>query len=440
MSRASTLARPMPVALRPTLAKADFAQFAAVLLAGLCLVVAALSSPASAQGQLPGMSGSSQKVAPDVQTIPMVYVKQERERLPPLSLLDFRPANDGFDGARLAIDDNNTTGKFLKQNFTLGTIVSKEPDELIANVLAEAKAGVGFFVVDAPAETMLALSDALKEYPAVVFNAGARDQRLREEECRLNVKHTAASYAMLTDTLAQYLAWKQWRNVVLVHGPADADNLYADSLRRSAKRFGLKILAEKKFDYKPGSRRSDGGFEQVQKQIPSFTQDLPEYDVLLIADELNQFGEYFPYRTWKARPVAGTHGLTPTTWHPASELWGATQFQNRFKRLANRNMTQVDYAAWMAVRSIGEAATRTRSADPKTLIDYMLSDKFELAAFKGQKLTYRPWNAQLRQPVFVAQPKIHITVSPQPGFLHRVTILDTLGVDQPETKCTAFEK
>jgi ABC transporter substrate binding protein (PQQ-dependent alcohol dehydrogenase system) len=376
--------------------------------------------------------------ATDVITVPIAYVKEQRERLPPLSLLEFAAGNEGIAGAELAMDDNNTTGRFLKQKFTVEMITSPKRDELIKSVVAKANEGVGFFVVDVSADTLLAMSDALKGLPAVLFNAGARDQHLRESNCRINVKHTAASHAMLTDALAQYLAWKQWRKLVLISGPQPQDKLYAQSLKRSLKRFGLKLVAEKEFEYKPGSRRADGGFEQVQKQIPSFTQGLPEYDVLLVADEARQFGDYFPSRTWKPRPVAGTHGLFATTWHPASELWGATQFQNRFNRKAGRNMKQIDYAAWMAVRSIGEAATRTGSGDPKTLIDYMLSDKFELAAFKGQKLTYRPWNAQLRQPIFVATPPLHVTVSPQPGFLHQITVLDTLGIDQPETKCTAF--
>ncbi len=375
----------------------------------------------------------------DVTNIPIVYVKEDRERLPPLSLLEFPPDDEGAAGVALGIDDNNTTGRFLKQKFTTETISSSKPEELIEKVVAKAKDGFGFFVVDVGADTLLALSDALSDMPAVIFNAGARDQRLRDQDCRLNVKHTAASYAMLTDALAQYLAWKQWRRIVLVTGPKPEDKLYAASLKRSLKRFGLKLLAEEEFRYEAGSRRADGGFEQVQKQIPTFTQKFPDYDVLLVADEARQFGDYFPFRTWKARPVAGTHGLFPTTWHPASELWGASQFQNRFNRKVGRDMRQLDYAAWMAVRSIGEAATRTGSGDPKTLIDYMLSDKFELAAFKGQKLTYRPWNAQLRQPIFVATPMLHVTVSPQPGFLHHLTILDTLGVDRPETKCTAFD-
>jgi len=400
-------------------------------------VFAALCSPLAPD--VMRSANAADQESNNITTVEIVYVKEDRERLPPLSLLDFRPPNEGYDGAKLAIDDNNTTGRFLKQSFTLGAVIGGKSDELIANVVAEAKSGVGFFVVDATAETLLALADALKGLPAVVFNVGASDQRLREEDCRANVKHTSASNAMLTDALAQYLTWKQWRNVVMVTGPQPEDKLYAASLRHSAKRFGLKLLAEKEFTYEPGSRRADGGYEQVQQQIPTFTDAFPEHDVLLVADVANQFGAYFPYRTRNPRPVAGTHGLYPTAWHPASELWGATQFQNRFQRLAGRTMNDLDYAAWMAVRSIGEAATRTSSSDPKVLIEYMLSPKFELAAFKGQKLTYRPWNAQIREPIFVATPKIHVSVSPQPGFLHRVTVLDTLGIDQPETKCSAFK-
>lgn len=387
-----------------------------------------------------GVPLSPQVAAQDTPTtrIPIIYATEERERLAPLSLLDFRPPSVGYDGARLAIEDNNTTGRFLNQSFELGEMLTAKRDALIEKVVAEAKAGTGFFVVDATPETLLAISDALKDLPAVIFNAGAHDERLREEDCRANVKHAAASYSMLADALIQYLAWKQWNKLVLVSGPQTEDKLFADALKRSVKRFGLKLLGEKEFVYEAGSRRADGGFEQVQKQIPTFTQEFPEHDVLLVSDVANQFGDYFPYRTWKPRAIAGTHGLYPTSWHPASELWGATQFQNRFQRLAGRVMKPLDYAAWMAVRSIGEAATRTNSGDPKTLIDYMLSAKFELAAFKGQKLTYRPWNAQLRQPVFVATPKLHVTVSPQPGFLHQVSLLDTLGVDEPETKCKAF--
>jgi ABC transporter substrate binding protein (PQQ-dependent alcohol dehydrogenase system) len=368
-------------------------------------------------------------------------VRQLRpDRLPPLSLLDLPPKDDGLAGARLAIEDNNTTGRFLKQNFALELIESDNTDELVAEARKMVEGGIGFVVSDADAATQIKLADALKDLDAVVFNVSAPDENIREEDCRANLKHTAPSRAMLADALAQYLAWKRWGNWVMIIGPAPQDEALAQAYRRSAQRFGMKILEERKFKYDPGNRRSDGGFEQIQQQIPTFTQKLPPHDVMIVVDEGELFGEYFPYRTWDARPVAGTAGLFPTTWHPAIELWGGTQFQNRFKRLANRNMRPIDYNTWMAVRSIGEAATRKNSVERKPLIDYMLSPDFELAAFKGRKLTYRAWNGQLRQPLVLATGKMHVTVSPQPGFLHQYTELDTLGIDRPETKCRAYVK
>lgn len=63
------------------------------------------------------------------------------------------------------------------------------------------------------------------------------------------------------------------------------------------------------------------------------------------------------------------------------------------------------------------------------------SDSFSIAAFKGQKLTFRNWNWQLRQPILIGDADSVVSTSPQEGFLHQVSELDTLGVDRPETKC-----
>jgi ABC transporter substrate binding protein (PQQ-dependent alcohol dehydrogenase system) len=98
-------------------------------------------------------------------------------------------------------------------------------------------------------------------------------------------------------------------------------------------------------------------------------------------------------------------------------------------------MTERDYAAWMAARAIGEAATRAQSADPDAIVQYMRSDKFDLAAFKGVKLSFRRWDGQMRQPILLADADSLVSVSPQPGFLHQFSELDTLGTDRPETGC-----
>ncbi|MBL8565615.1 MAG: ABC transporter substrate-binding protein [Hyphomicrobiaceae bacterium] len=393
-------------------------------------------APALAQGPATGAA-----TATAAKSITILMVRELRDRLPPLSLLDQPPKDDGIAGAKLAIDDNNTTGRFLNQSFTLATLENADPSALVAAAKGEVEKGAtGFIVADVAPDTLLQLSDAIAGKDAVIFNASAPDERLREEACRANVKHTAPSHAMLADGLAQYLAVKRWRRWLLVVGTQPDDALFADALRRAAKRFGHKIVEERIFKYEVGSRRADGGFEQIQQQIPSFLQGAADHDIVLVSDPGSLFSDYFPYRTWEARPVAGSAGLYATSWHPAVELWGGTQFQNRFKRLAGRNMRPLDYNVWMAVRSVGEAATRRRSGDTKELIAYMRLPEFELAAFKGRKLTYRDWNGQLRQPILVTTDKLHVTVSPQPEFLHQFSELDTLGIDKPETKCAAYTK
>lgn len=425
---------PMAFAIPRALARLALFIFVCAISVGLTAVTAV--NKAAAGVSTPGAG----TVAEGTTKVDIVYLRELRKRPFPVSLLDIPPKTEGFAGAHLAIDDNNTTGRFLKQAFALQVFESESADEIVADALRLNAAGNQIFVADLTPPTLLKVSDALKNKNVLILNVGAPDESLREADCRANIKHTLPSRTMLTDALTQYLTWKRWLKIYLVVGPQQQDKLFADAFRRSAKRFGLKIVGEKNFEYEIGSRRSDGGFEQIQKQIPSFTQNSPKHDVLIVADEWGQFGDYFPYRTWNARPVAGTHGLYPTTWHPGVELWGATQFQNRFKRRSGRVMTPLDYNAWMAVRTIGEAATRTLSTDPQKLIHYIASDKFSLAAFKGQKLSYRKWNGQLRQPIFLTTAKLHVTVSPQPGFLHQLTELDTLGIDEPETKCKNYAK
>jgi ABC transporter substrate binding protein (PQQ-dependent alcohol dehydrogenase system) len=354
---------------------------------------------------------------------------------PTLSLVEQPAADDGIAGARLAIDDNNTTGKFLNQHFRLHEIRLKETDDPEKAVTALADQNIAFVVTDLPAEALIKAADAVRDRGVVLFNVGATDDRLREEDCRANVIHVAPTRSMLADALAQYLVWKQWKRWLMVVGSHDEDKLFADALRRSAARFGAKIVQERVFEDTGGARRTDSGVTLIQRQMPVFTQQAPAYDILVAADESEVFASYLPYRTWDPRPVAGSAGLVPKSWDAAQDQWGAVQMQNRFVKLNSRHMTALDMQAWTAVRMIGEAASRVNSPDRKTVLDFLRGPDFSVAAFKGQRLTLRPWNLQLRQPILLADGRMVVSVSPQEGFLHQVSELDTLGVDQPETRC-----
>jgi len=373
--------------------------------------------------------------AADVTEIRIGYLHGVRPKTA-ISLLDIPADNDGIAGAKLAVDDNNTTGSFLGQRFVLDEIDLKDTDDPAAAALLLADRGTSLVLSDLPAESLIKAADAGRPRGLIFFNVGATDDRLREADCRANVIHTAPTRSMLADGLAQYLVWKQWRRWLVVVGSHPADRLYADALRRAAARFGAKIVQERVFEDLGGARRTDSGIVQIQRQIPVFTQQAPAYDVLVAADESDVFAAYLPYRTWDPRPVAGSAGLVPTSWDPSHDQWGAVQMQNRFIKLNSRRMTALDMQAWTAARMIGESASRTHSGDPKTMLGFIEGPDFALAAFKGQRLTLRDWNLQLRQPILLVDGRTVVSVSPQEGFLHQVSELDTLGVDRPETKCS----
>ena len=358
------------------------------------------------------------------------YLTQRIEAPPPLSNLLPPPADEGVLGGRLALEDNNTTGRFTKQKFILEEAEVAAAGELADALQALIDRGVETVVANLEAEALLRIADLPAARELVIFNVRATDDALRNEACRANVVHMLPSRAMLADALAQYFRKKRWSRWFLVVGPQPADRLYAAAIRRAAKRFGAKIVEEKVWNFGPDARRV------AQAEVPVFTQG-NRHDVLVVADERGEFGEYLMYRTWKPTLVAGTQGLTPTAWHWTHERWGAAQVQRRFRKRHGRSMTDRDYATYLAVRAIGEAATRTGSVAGADIAAYLNGPEFVLQAYKGVKVSIRPWNGQLRQPVLLAAARSLVSVSPQQGFLHHLTPLDSLGYDKPETACRA---
>lgn len=365
--------------------------------------------------------------------VSVVYLQQQVERPPVLSNLDQIPEDLGAAGAELALTDNLTTAKFLGHKYELTVMTVPQGGDWMA-AARQALSQTDFLILDAPARAQLVVADLPEAAEAILFNASAPDRDLRDTTCRANLLHTMPSDAMRTDALAQFLVKRRWDDLVLITGEHVPDVAFADALRQSLTKFGLEFRAEKTWRFDADLRRN------AAQEVPVFTQDFGDYDVLLVADELNDFGRYIPFNTWEPRPVAGSEGLRPVTWSPVVEQWGAVQLQSRFADQTGRSMRSIDYAAWAAFRSLGEAVTRTQSGDPAVLREYILSDKFELAGFKGRAMNFRAWNGQLRQPIPLVTERAVVALAPLEGFLHQRTELDTLGIDEPESQCTAFKE
>ncbi len=337
------------------------------------------------------------------------------------------PEDEGIAGAELALRDSNGSGKFLGHKYQLETVADYSTERLIEGATSMQAQGIRVFLTNADTAGLQSLRNALGS-DAILVNYGNPDDKLRRSVCLEKTLHTYPSRSMQTDALAQWMRYRRLGKTLLLTGRHEADREYAAQAKLSMKKFGLSLLEEKSWTFDTDLRRTAGA------ELPLFTQG-GDYDVVWIADESQEFGPYVPYNTWLPRPVIGTQGLRSTAWAVPIEQWAAIQLQNRFRERFERYMNSTDYAAWVGLRMFAEVMTKLNTNEPQTLYTYLLSPDFELAAYKGRKLSLRPWSAQLRQPMPIHSADALVATAPFEGFIHPTNELDTLGADKQDSQC-----
>jgi len=379
--------------------------------------------------------------SPPLTPVKIGYLREVGDHPRPSSRLDVPPKDAGIAGALMGVEENNAGGRFTNHDYSLTTKTVSSPEKAVEAIAALYADGHNYFIVDASAPTLLKLSDWGKDKNVLLFNVSATDVSLRQEDCRPNILHIVPDRYMLADALAQYLIAMKWTRWLIVHGSTPGDLAYVDAVKRAANRFGATIVDTREYKDVSGGRRDDIGAIPPGKQASAdaaFAANA-DYQVIVVADEEQLFGPYMPYRGGgEPRPVAGTTGLVATTWSHGHEKWGATQAHNNFEKDFKRLMLPLDYQAYVAARAIGEGVTRNAEADFATVAAFIRGPELQLAPFKGIKQQFRPWDGQFRQPIIIATEKVPVSVSPQKGFPHAShpeIEVDTLGIDEPESKC-----
>jgi ABC transporter substrate binding protein (PQQ-dependent alcohol dehydrogenase system) len=233
---------------------------------------------------------------------------------------------------------------------------------------------------------------------------------------------------MLMDGLAQFLFKRNWTDVLVLEGEEGSDLVLSAAFQASARKFRLNVVEVRPFVLSNDPRVRD------QNNVTLLTGDA-DYDVVFLADTLGEFGRYVAYQTYRPRPIVGSEGLIASAWHWTWERHGAPQLNQRFDRIADRRMTDADYAAWAAVKSVVEAMVRSESREAGTVRDYLTSEAFTLDTYKGAPGNFRSWNNQLRHAVLLHTHNAVIARAPLDEFLHQTNTMDTLGQDEPETGC-----
>jgi ABC transporter substrate binding protein (PQQ-dependent alcohol dehydrogenase system) len=393
---------------------------------------AATEVPPASPDAAPAVAGDE---APK-KNVRVVYLGKEYEEPLPLSYAEKPITDKGVQGARLMLKEANQAGNFVGHSFELVEAIVPEDGDVVAKAKELLAGGERFFIADLEPDDLLAVADLPEAKDALIMNIRSSATKLRQEDCRTNVFHVIPDYAMRADALAQYLIWKKWPRWFVIRRDTPQDQDYLAMVKRSAARFGGKVVADKVYDLPPGARNLDSGHQQIQAQIPMETEEAPEHDAVWVINSDDDFGDYLMYRTYLPRPVVGTQGLQATSWDKSYTESGAMHFQNAIPRIAKRPPVERDYTAWLGFRALADSAMKSGKTSPKEIKAYMLSDQFKLEGFKGQAMSFRTWDHQMRQPVVLGGgTRVPVSTSPQEGFLHPTNVTDTLGFDKPETKC-----
>lgn len=338
-------------------------------------------------------------------------------------------------GAETAIAESAFQLDSANIKITLQDVPLDDLQQAHAQISAMEKKGVRYFLLDLPGAAVAALSRALQGDDVVLFNVSATDDVLRRTACAANLFHTIPDDAMTADAMAQFLTVRKWRRVLLLTdaGSADAadsvNNSRINATRAAIKRYGIKIVADKQYKLSNDPRERDLG------NIALLTAGI-DADAVWVVDADGEFARDVPYRTNLPRPVVGSAGLVAEAWQTSWDRYGAPQLTRRFQKGQNRAMAGSDWAAWIAAKAIVDVVLHT--PNPRRQRNALRSPELVLDGFKGARLSFRPWDQQLRQPIFLAHGGIGggiAGVAPFDGFLHPVNNLDTLGADRNESPC-----
>lgn len=339
------------------------------------------------------------------------------------------PAGRLLDAAQLGAADSEVTLRGIGRSLQLRDVLLPDLAALPARLAQLRQERVGYWLLDLPpaaiAQAVRAAGDA-----ALLFNLSATQDSLRGADCGAQLLHTMPSQAMLQDALAQYLAARSWRKAWVLHGPGTEDGQLLQAWNRAAARYGIRNVGVKAFKLSGDPRERDLANTRL------LTSDR-EHDVVVVLDADGEFARTLPYATQQPRPVVGSNGLSALAWHPQWERNGGPQVSRRFRRIAGRAMTGQDWSAWIAVRSIAAVLVEQPAAGALEQARALRGGSLYLDGAKGPRLSYRAWDGQLRQPVFLSHGDGVVGVAPLDGVLHPLEALDTLGIDRQESRCKA---
>lgn len=259
-----------------------------------------------------------------------------------------------------------------------------------------------------------------------VFNVGAPDDRLRNEGCARRAFHVMPAVSMYVDALTQLLIDQRKLSSLAVTGDGSPRGAEIEAAaRRSVARRGGTVTADAAAADVVLLAVDDRGVDAaVARAIAEGRRP----------DRIAGIGE-----AGLRLPAERAAGLWVLGWHHELERFSARELNARFRRRFNAPMTEASWGAWAALKLVGEAVVRAGAGDGAALVAFMESAP-PFDGHKGEALTFRRWDHQLRQPLYVVGPRKREDIAgPLGPFAVLADVggknLDALGTAMADSRC-----
>ena len=372
-------------------------------------------------------------------------------------------AKSAADGTTYAEDDFQLNAelvgidfKIVKETASGAAAVTAAADKLVAAGAFGVMGGFNY------AEAK-ALGDWSKAKNVPFINLAASADLLRNQQCTPTMFHMAPSAAMYMDALAGWYVRSNLRQWYIVYEDTDEGRAQYERFRASIRdrHFGAREVGATRL-----AVGASGGTSLVsavrRANADAIFLLMGAEGQLRILAELDKGGitaqtTGFPYpetqlrefyeMSAKAAPTLGV-GHRAAAWEGTIDAYGAREWNARYSSLFNEPLQMPAWSIYHAVKTFYESAVfGGGDTSAANIIAHMTNQDNVFDLHKGLGSTFRPWDRQLRQSLYLvkinANPKDRISGAILVGELPAIYMpgtelverLDQLGDMQRQTKC-----
>ncbi len=285
-------------------------------------------------------------------------------------------------------------------------------------------------------------------------------------QCSAFVFHVAPSNSMYLDALARWsVATHRSRWYVVALGSDEAATVAA-AQRALSKAGGGTVVGH--LGVAPDATIFYDAIGAIEKSSPDlvvtvldprqqglFLSQIPHQDKgLAVTGLLPTYAQdrYVFQQLAQDNPTLGSD-YRPVMWDPALDTKAAAGLNQAFAAQAGVAMDAGAWSTYMAIKIVAGASASTGSIDPATIAAYLADPDHTFDLAKEVPLSFRPWDHQLRQPLYIAKLDPSASWGPEPDAQRAMASvaatvpsglgqagdvnaqLDTLGVRGAATTC-----